>query len=88
MGIIRWLKAYGRRRAAAALKTDELRLSTDLRTVRLARAVRDFPGRTSADLARIIYGRASPELVDLDLQTLEAVGLVARDPETGRLYPS
>jgi hypothetical protein len=54
--------------------------------VRLYRAVRDFPGRTEADLARIIYGRTDPYLVEQDSRTLETAGMVSRDPETGRLH--
>jgi hypothetical protein len=86
MGLIRWLKAHNRRRNAAVLARDDLRLPGDLRLVRLYRAVRDFPGRTEADLARIIYGRTDPYLVEQDSRTLETAGMVSRDPETGRLH--
>ena len=88
MGFIRWLKAYNRRRSAGMLARDDLRLPNDLRLVRLYRAIRDFPGRTETDLARIIYGRPDPFLVEQDARTLEAGGMIARDPGTGRLHVS
>jgi hypothetical protein len=86
MGFIRWLKAYNRRRSGGIPARDDLRLPSDLRLVRLYRAVRDFPGRTEADLARIIYGRPDPFLVEQDGRMLETAGMIARDPATGRLH--
>jgi len=86
MGIIRWLKIQGQRRNLGLFEPAESRLPTDLRLVRLYRAVRDFPGRTEADLARIIYGRSDPHLVMQDSRTLEDAGMVSRDAHTGRLY--
>ena len=61
-------------------------LTPDLKTERLRRAVRDFPGRQDAELARIIYGRDDAGLVAADGRRLEDEGHVVRDPDTGGLY--
>ena len=70
----------------ATVGSDRSELTADLKTERLRRAVRDFPGRQDADLARIIYGRDDAGLVAADGRRLEAEGHVVRDPDTGGLY--
>lgn len=70
----------------ATTGSDRSELTPDLKTERLRRAVRDFPGRQEVDLARIIYGRDDAGLVAADGRRLEAEGHVIRDPETGGLY--
>ncbi len=72
-------KRYGEAGTAGSL------LAEDLKLERLGRAVRDFPGRTEADLARIIYGRDDPALVTTEVRKLEAIGFVSRNPTTGAL---
>lgn len=84
MTVMRWLKRTARRSIPVAAPQGEL--SGDLKAERLRRAVRDFPGRRDADLARIIYGRDDVELIAADSRRLEAEGLIQRDPTTGGLY--
>lgn len=87
MGMIRWLKKTARRSSVVMSGGQERgELASDLKVERLRRAVRDFPGRRDADLARIIYGRGEAELVAADCRRLEAEGLIARDPDNGRMY--
>jgi hypothetical protein len=87
MGMIRWLKKTARRSSVVVSGGHERgELASDLRVERLRRAVRDFPGRQDADLARIIYGRDEADLVAADGRALEAAGLIQRDPESGGLY--
>ena len=87
MGMIRWLKKTARRSSVVMGGGQERsELASDLKAERLRRAVRDFPGRRDADLARIIYGRGEAELVAADVRRLEAEGLVARDPDSGGMY--
>lgn len=84
MVIMRWLKRTARRSSPVAPGSGEL--GAELKAERFRRAVRDFPGRRDADLARIIYGHSDASLVAPEWRRLEANGLVARDPETGGLY--
>jgi hypothetical protein len=87
MSIMSWLKRTAQPSHPAATGGGERsELTPDLKTERLRRAVRDFPGRQDADLARIIYGRDDAGLVAADGRRLEAEGHVVRDPETGGLY--
>lgn len=87
MGMIRWLKKTARRSSVVISGGQERgELASDLKAERLRRAVRDFPGRRDADLARIIYGRGEAELVAADGRRLEAEGLITRDPDTGALF--
>lgn len=84
MVIMRWLKRTARRSSPVAPGSGEL--GAELKAERFRRAVRDFPGRRDADLARIIYGHSDASLVAPEWRRLEANGQVARDPETGGLY--
>ena len=86
MGLILWLKAQVRRPSMSLFQPAEARLPADLRLVRLYRTVRDFPGRTEAELARIIYGRPDPDLVSQDSRTLEEAGMIVRRADTGGLH--
>ena len=86
MGIMSWLKRAARPSPGAIVGQERGELTSDLKAERLRRAVRDFPGRQDADLARIIYGRDAAELVAADSRRLEAEGYVTRDPETGGMY--
>ena len=79
-------KKTTRARPARETSSGRPELGADLKVERLYRAVRDFPGRTEDDLARIIYGRDDPTLTADDARRLEAVGAVTRDPEAGGLY--
>ena len=81
-----WFRKTGRE--TPERDTDSVRpeLAADLKLERLRRAVRDFPGRSGVDLARIIYGRGELVLVADDARRLEAAGAVTRDPDTGGLY--
>jgi len=83
MSIRRWLQGL---RTRAASEAGEARLPADLKLVRLYRTIRDFPGRTDADLARIIYGHADAALVLQDASTLEGLKMVVREAQTGRLF--
>ncbi len=83
MSIRRWLQESRARRSSAK---GEARLPTDLKLVRLYRTIRDFPGRTDADLARIIYGHADASLVIQDASVLEEMKMIVREAHTGRLF--
>ncbi len=84
MVIMRWLKRTARRSSPVAPGSGEL--GAELKAERLRRAVRDFPGRRDADLARIIYGHDDASLVAAEWRRLEANGQAARDPDTGGVY--
>lgn len=81
-----WFKRTARERPTRETSSSRPELAADLKLERLYRAVRDFPGRTEADLARIIYGRGNLAFVADDVRRLEAAGAVTRDPEAGGLY--
>lgn len=81
-----WFKRSARATPERETGSARPELVADLKVERLHRAVRDFPGRSQPDLARIIYGRDELALVADEARHLEAAGLVTRDPATGRLY--
>ena len=86
MGVMRMLKRTARRSAPTANVQDWGELEAELKAERVRRTVRDFPGRSATDLARIIYGRAEAELIASEWRRLEASGQVVRDTDTDRLY--
>lgn len=87
MSIAQWIKALVERQSADEPATNSgLGLSPELRSTRLLRTVRDFPGRTEASLARIIYGQAGTGLVSEEARLLEAAGFLTRSGESGQLY--
>lgn len=80
-----WFKRAARDKRYGDAGASGPNLGDDLKLQRLSRAVRDFPGRTETDLARIIYGHDDPTLVADEARKLEAIGMVSRNPATGAL---